>query len=357
MASAGVLDGSPSIQWQERPDIGHDSLSWKIPAKSSRSHTSIIGDSMTAPEHVESPLAWAPSEMCCEDGNESFLYTLTDTEKTEIRSALTHFKDLGLDGSEIDSSNFPLPATHKFLQGIAREVHEGRGFAVLRGLNARRFNIEDNILLFLGLSSHTFHTDLWADILALQTLNCAAKGGQHIIAPAYTIYNELAATNPLVLSTLMAPEWTFESHSLYARPEKRPLIFFHEGRILFNFGRAQVTGEATSSLKMTPAQAEAMDVVQALAEKYQLTMPLRPGDLLFVNNFAVLHSREAFEDSEKDIRHLVRLWMKNEALAWSLPTALKWGNDKVFHDAATEETWEILPAPRLRFDVQDKYTP
>ncbi|KAK3114205.1 hypothetical protein LTR53_007705 [Teratosphaeriaceae sp. CCFEE 6253] len=344
---------------------------------------------MTAPEHVKSPLAWAPSEMCCEDGNESFLYTLTDTEKSEIRSALKHFKDLGLDGSEIDSSNFPLPATHKFLQGIAREVHEGRGFAVLRGLNAKRFNIEDNILLFLGLSSHvggtlgkqTHRGDMLMHICdakamvaaqnerppndsntalasqSLQTLNCAARGGQHIISPAYTIYNELAATNPRILSTLMAPEWTFESHSLYARPEKRPLIFFHEGRILFNFGRAQVTGEATSSLKMTPVQAEAMDVVQALAEKHQLTMPLRPGDLLFVNNFAVLHSREAFEDSVKDIRHLVRLWMKNEALAWSLPTALKWGNDKVFHDATTEERWEILPAPRLRFDVQDKYQP
>lgn len=134
-------------------------------------------------------------------------------------------------------------------------------------------------------------------------------------------------------------------------------MYHHNGRIIFNFGRLHVTGEKSSHLSMTPKQAEALQMLQQLAKDYQIKLPLRPGDLCFVNNFAILHSREAFEDSETEIRHLVRLWLKNEALAWDLPPVLEAGNWKVYHDDSTEEHWDILPPPRVNFDVRDKYGP
>jgi hypothetical protein len=101
---------------------------------------------------------------------------------------------------------------------------------------------------------------------------------------------------------------------------------------------------------------EALELVQQLGEKYQLKQPMQPGDLTFINNFAVLHSRDAFEDSETKIRYLVRMWIKNESLAWELPKTLEIGNQKTYDDTA-EGIWNILPAPRVKFDVRDRFSP
>jgi hypothetical protein len=52
-----------------------------------------------------------------------------------------------------------------------------------------------------------FHTDDLGDVLAFQTRNAAAHGGNCILSPAYTIYNELVATRPDVIWTLSEPNW------------------------------------------------------------------------------------------------------------------------------------------------------
>jgi hypothetical protein len=84
---------------------------------------------------------------------------------------------------------------------------------------------------------------------------------------------------------------------------------------------------------------------------------MQPGDLTFINNYGVLHSRTAFEDDETHTRHLVRMWLKNEKLAWKLPQALEHGNNIVFGDTPDEENWNILPAPRLSFKIIDLFGP
>lgn len=114
--------------------------------------------------------------------------------------------------------------------------------------------------------------------------------------------------------------------SLHAKPEQRPLLFFHDGHVILNYGRNRILGNddpVNRKLNGIPVvsqlQMEALEVIQELGEKYQLELPMQPGDLTFVNNFGVLHSRDAFQDSEKDVRYLVRMWIKNEALSWKLP--------------------------------------
>jgi len=57
------------------------------------------------------------------------------------------------------------------------------------------------------VSTKPFHTDDLGDILAFQTRSAAARGGNCILSPAYTIYNELVATRPDVIWTLSAPNW------------------------------------------------------------------------------------------------------------------------------------------------------
>jgi hypothetical protein len=44
-------------------------------------------------------------------------------------------------------------------------------------------------------------------------------------------------------------------------------------------------------------------------------MGLRPGDMQFVNNYHVLHSRTAYRDDRPGrVRHLKRLWLETDVL-------------------------------------------
>jgi len=350
------------------------------------------------PDHQACALSWSGSDFVDE---QDFVYQLSDEDKVEIENALSHFMGLELDGSELMMSNFPLPGLRSILLHLAAELHDGKGFFVVRGLNSADYSPEDNVLIFLGISSYiaetrgkqdeagnmllhikdakqmaapqedrpardsntrlAFHTDQFPDILALQTQGCAAQGGDHIIASSYKIYNELAATRPDVLEILARPDWFFDSRSLFCLPERRPLLFNHNGRKILNFGRIHVMGQETSDdgQKMpqpTAQQTEALDVVQSLAELHQLRLVMQPGDLAFINNFGLLHARDEFEDSEEETRYLVRMWLKNEELAWQLPPTLKRGNDRTFDDS-TEELWNVRPAERIEFKLREKFGP
>lgn len=61
--------------------------------------------------------------------------------------------ELGLDGDHISRDNFPLPNLGRKLDGVRQEVHKGRGFGVIRGLDPKKYSVEDLTMLYLGLQS------------------------------------------------------------------------------------------------------------------------------------------------------------------------------------------------------------
>jgi hypothetical protein len=92
---------------------------------------------------------------------------------------------------------------------------------------------------------------------------------------------------------------------------------------------------------------DALGVIESLARESQLRIRIKPGDMVYVNNYAMLHSRESFEDSDEKIRHVVRMWLRNPATAWSLPRELAEGNRRVFEDMDLPEQWAIEEMPKL----------
>lgn len=75
------------------------------------------------------------------------------------RRALIHTKrltivGLGLYGSEVSASNFPLGTLGQKLLKVTLAVHRGKGFAIIRGLDPKEFSPEDNLIIFLGVSSY-----------------------------------------------------------------------------------------------------------------------------------------------------------------------------------------------------------
>jgi hypothetical protein len=65
--------------------------------------------------------------------------------------------------------------------------------------------------------------------------------------------------------------------------------------------------------RLTEADHRALDLIQDLAEtdEFRFDMVLERGDMQFVNNHVLIHSRTHFEDFDEPERrrHLLRLWL------------------------------------------------
>jgi len=85
-------------------------------------------------------------------------------------------------------------------------------------------------------------------------------------------------------------------------------------------------------------------MVHFTAVKHRLTMKLQRGDIQLVNNLAIQHARSEFWDSSTQKRHIIRLWLRNEEMAWPTPDGLKqtW-SDKYSDEKVRGARWNIFP--------------
>lgn len=68
------------------------------------------------------------------------------------------------------------------------------------------------------------------------------------------------------------------------------------------------------------------------------------GDMRFINNFSILHSRDEFQDSARNKRHVLRLWLRNDDLGWSIPEGLRLAWERVFAPLkSVPEEWDVFP--------------
>lgn len=76
--------------------------------------------------------------------------------------------------------------------------------------------------------------------------------------------------------------------------------------------------------ELTRPQLDALEVLASLASKNRLRLDTRPGDMVFISNWALLHARDAYIDpNEGQRRHMVRLWLRNSQLAWDVPESMR----------------------------------
>jgi hypothetical protein len=60
----------------------------------------------------------------------------------------------GDDPESVSKDRFPLPNLGKKLEDVSVQLHDGIGFAILRGLEPEKYSALDNILLYLGVTSY-----------------------------------------------------------------------------------------------------------------------------------------------------------------------------------------------------------
>jgi len=337
------------------------------------------------PKHLDSPLAWTGGDF---EAEEQYVHYLSREEKSDIDKALENFNELELNGHEVNRSTFPLSVLGPCLEEARSEVCNGRGFVILRGINPDDYSPEDLTVVFLGVSSYIseqrgkqdktgrmlthlvdcaascnhagvsptrhssiaqpFHADSSCDIIGILTRECAEKGGRSALASSWAVYNELAKTRPDIIHVLAKDDWPLDNFGRDPPYIRRALLYHQAPNVILSFARPPLTGHHATPRsagipKLSESQAEALDAVHFTAQSHQLVTTMERGDIRFINNLALLHGREPFDDGQHLKRHLVRLWLRDEKNGWPLPPAMKVSWARVFDDQERHEIWDIEP--------------
>lgn len=60
-----------------------------------------------------------------------------------------------MDGDLVTPDTFPLPTVGpNVLSRMRDDLHQGKGFAVLRGLDSKKYSVEDLTTIYLGVQAH-----------------------------------------------------------------------------------------------------------------------------------------------------------------------------------------------------------
>ncbi len=302
-----------------------------------------------SPEVLDSPAAWRGREMVAQDVWE---YRLTEAEVAEVDVAVAAI-DRPL--IEVDREAFPLPALGPKLAGLRRELLDGRGFFLLRGLPVRRMSREEAVAAFWGIGAHfgsarsqnakghlmghvkdmglhssdpnvrvyqtrerqLFHTDS-VDIVALMCLQPARSGGLSSIVSSVAVHNEMAQSRPDLAAELYEPFFVDRRGEV---PEGMkpwftlPVFNRVDGELTTIYTRRYIESARRFAEvpALTPKQVEALDLFDSLcnSDEFRLDMAFEAGDMQFLCNHVILHDRTAFEDwpELERRRHLLRLWL------------------------------------------------
>lgn len=293
------------------------------------------------------PAAWRGSDLA---GDNSWIHQLSPETIAALDAALAQVKQRGLSFPQFNREDFALPPqVQQQLLAHADELENGKGFLVLRGLPVERYTDEDINIVYYGLGLHmgqpvrqnprgdllglvmhvgdasqkttrVYETNLYlpyhsdpSDVVGLLCVRKAKSGGLSSLISVAAIYNEILRTHPEYLG-LYYRQWYFE-HLCEPQPSLSPIFSFHEGKLSCRYLRQYIElGHEIRKLPLSAVEIEALDLFDQMINDpaLKLDMMLEPGDLQFANNYAVLHSRNGFEDHEaqEQRRKMLRLWLK-----------------------------------------------
>ena len=307
----------------------------------------------TALRAISGPAAWLGADLARRD---DWIRHFSDAEIAAIEATVRRLEPSAIDVPELGPDSFAPPELAGLVADIQQTLRDGRGFILLRGLPLERWSRRAAALAYFGLSrmlgelasqnalghilGHvkdlgrdyaqatergyqtsarlSYHSDA-SDIVGLLCLQPARAGGKSSLVASATVYNRMLAQRPDLVAELCKPVYRDRRGEVpagadpwYAVPVFNPMP---DGRLVTAYVRsamrkAQRFAEVPRS---TPALEAACDLLDAIAgdPEVHLQMDFRVGDIQYLNNHTILHSRTAFEDfpEPERRRHLWRIWV------------------------------------------------
>lgn len=281
---------------------------------------------------------------------------LSDAQIEEIQNALSAAKRTGKPLGKLTRKDFALPSLREDILTWRDTLARGRGFVVVSGLPVREWSTAESEIVFwcLGMylghpgaqnkegellghvrdvtggaavvpdatrlyktSAHiAYHCDA-ADVVGLLCLNTALSGGQSRIVSSVTVYNEMRRRAPGLAKVLFEPfDFDTVGEGIVEHFAVRPCAY--HGGVLRTFYHSDYYRSVArhGDVRISSEHQAALDLYDEIASSpaLSLTMDLAPGDMQFVSNHTVLHSRTAYVDHDDPAskRHLLRLWLSIE---------------------------------------------
>ena len=307
-----------------------------------------------AMQPFDMPAAWKSTDY---PNKKTFAIDLEPRHLEALKADVKRFKATGGGHKDINNETFPLSEIAEEVAGWREEVHTGRGMVLLRGIPVENISLDDLRLLYLGLGSHfgrpvsqsnmgdlvgevvnigdkdpkerayrssrelMLHTDR-ADHIAMLCIRPAMEGGLSGYASALNIHNIMLKERPDLLSHLYngfhhhrfgeqpagEPLVTRERIPIFSVTDGVPSVIFIRGYINLAVDEGHVT--------LSDGELEALNYMESVSNRQNVRLDflMEPGELLFVNNCLILHTRTEFEDSNEPTkrRHLMRLWLRED---------------------------------------------
>ncbi len=305
---------------------------------------------------ISGPSAWRGDRL---EQDTSWIYQFTLAQLAEIERVGKRFLTDDPDLRTVRAADYPMPELKGAFERWAADLDRGRGFVLARGLPTGFYSdaLSASIFFLLGLhmgdpmkqnelgdvfdhvlatsdkmtsdptaiASRTrdhlnYHSDS-SDVVALLCLRAAKAGGASSLISGAALYNEVLKARP-DLAPLMFEPWCYDwrrqdpsaPRSYYSSP-----MCSHVDGVFSMYAGSRIIRTAQDypeTPRLSGEQLELLDLLDALCRQpgLALSMDFRRGDIQWALNYAVLHSRTAYEDHEVQgkKRHLMRLWLKRD---------------------------------------------
>ncbi len=313
---------------------------------------------MTTPKILETACEWYAADVADE---ERWTESFDESEREELDAALRKAMEKSSDILKISKFDFPLPTLEARLRSIERELMDGRGFVLLRGVDRARYSREEMEMIYWGIGMHLgtpwpqnqyghvlgdvtdqgvaansatsrgneigeiafpYHSD-GSDLVGLMCLQKPKSGGLSTVANALAIHNDLVREAPDLAAALYEPQ-PYDFRGAEPEGSKRwytlPVFTEWKGRLFVRYIRPYILASQRfeDAPRVTEEAERAMKRLDEMTQdkNYNVFMDLQPGDMQFINNYHVLHARTAYQDDREAglVRHLKRLWLATDYL-------------------------------------------
>ncbi len=332
------------------------------------------------------PSAWKGVDM---RSSTEWIFPLDDSDNDELQAALLAARSTEKSVIDLREADFPLPTLGPRLKAMKQELMNGRGFSLVRGFDIARYDTRDAALIYwcmgayigshgaqnaqgdllghvtdLGVDHRVnpnargyqtrnqlrFHNDA-LDVVSLMCVQTAKSGGLSRVVSSTAVHNAVLERRPDLLPVLYADFYIDrrgEAPKGKSPFHASPMFSVFDGRLFCQYNRAYIESAQRFDEvpRLTQQQVQALDLMDQLCNdpNLYLDMEFRPGDMQFVSNYTILHSRTSYDDwPEKERRrYLLRLWLETGLVA-QLPPHLeeRWGDVKL---------WQATPRPPI-FDL------
>ena len=198
------------------------------------------------PAEIQCPTAWSKADY--KDNPERWTHHFSESEVKEISDAADAFIASGTPLTGITKAKFGLPEFSKFLEPLRKELIDGKGFILFKGLPVTAWGNAKSAVAYMGLGTYLgyfvsqnsrghvlghvkdlgedstqidkvriyrtnarqfFHADD-ADLVGLLCVAKALEGGESDLVSSHEVWNLLQKENPDVAELLTQPIWYFD---------------------------------------------------------------------------------------------------------------------------------------------------